>query len=101
DTALAGIWIDARDGRVSVTDAQLNYVASEQVLLSGSPHQVEVTVDRVTGVWSATLDGATWVDAAHLSTAALFKELSPVWQASSDGSPPSRLSIRHFEVRAD
>jgi hypothetical protein len=101
DAALAGIWIHARDGRVSITDDQRDYVPSEQVLLSGAPHQVELTVDRVAGTWSATLDGAPLVNATHLPTAALFKELSPVWQASSDGSPPSTLVIRRFEVRAD
>ncbi len=101
DSALAGIWINARDGQVSITDDQRDYVASEQVLLSGAPHQVELTVDRVAGTWSVTLDGASLVDAVQLPTAALFKELSPVWQASTDGSPPSTLVIRRFEVRAD
>ena len=101
DSPLAGVWINARDGRVSVTDEEGSYVPTEQVLLSGAPHQVELIVNRATGTWTVTLDGVALADAVQLPAGSQFKEISPVWKAAEDGSPPSALLIRHFEVRAD
>lgn len=98
EAPLAGFWIDAADGRVSVSKPDGGYEPTELVLHPDTPYQVEIWVDRAAGTWSARIDGVPLGEPAALPAGAEFLEVAPVWQPSTTGSPHAAMSFRDLRL---
>jgi hypothetical protein len=98
EVPLAGLWIAAADGRVSISTAAGGYQPTEMSLAPATPYEVEIWVDRAAGTWSARINGVPLGESAPLPAGSAFFEVAPVWQPSTDGSPHAAMSFRDLRV---
>lgn len=101
ETPLAGLWIAAADGRVSVSKAEGGYQPTDIVLHADTPYEVEIWVDGAAGTWSARINGVPLGEPATLPAGSQFLELAPVWQPSTDGSPHAAMSFRDLRLEVN
>jgi hypothetical protein len=101
EAPLAGFWIDAADGRVSISKPGGGYEPTDLVLHGDTAYQVEIWVDRTAGTWSARIDGVLLGEPAALPAGSQFLEVAPVWQPSTDGSPHAAMSFRDLRLEVN
>lgn len=101
ETPLAGLWIAAADGRVSLSKPGGGYQPTEIALHADTPYEVEIWVDRAAGTWSARLNGVLLGEPAALPAGSQFLEVAPVWQPSTDGSPHAAMSFRDLRLEVN
>lgn len=101
EAPLAGLWIAAADGRVSVSKPAGGYEPTEIALHTDTPYQVEIWVDRAAGTWKALIDGVPLGEPAALPAGSEFLELAPVWQPATDGSPHAAMSFRDLRLEVN
>ena len=98
ESPLAGFWIDAAEGSVSVSTTDGGYELTDVVLQPATPYEVEIWVDRAAGTWSAHIDGVPLAEPAPLPTGSSFVEVAPVWQPGGNGSPSASMSFRDLRL---
>lgn len=101
EAPLAGIWIQASDGSVAITDASGGYQPCSLTLHPDTPYHVEFWIDRASGVWSARIDGVPLGEPVALPAGAEFLELAPVWKPSTDGSPHAAMNFYDLRINVD
>jgi hypothetical protein len=101
EAPLAGLWIAAADGRVSISNPDGGYEPTEIALHADTPYQVEIWVDRAAGTWRAFIDGVSLGEPAALPAGSQFLELAPVWQPATDGSPRAAMSFRDLRLEVN
>ena len=101
EAPLAGVWIQASDGSVSVTDASGSYRPCSLTLHPDTPYHVEFWINRDSGVWSARIDGAPLGEPVALPAGAEFLELAPVWKPSTDGAPHATMNFYDLRINVD
>jgi len=101
ETPLAGLWIAAADGRVSLSNPDGGYLPTEVALHPNTPYQLEIWVDRAAGTWSARLNGVLLGEPAALPAGSQFLEVAPVWQPSTDGTPHAAMSFRDLRLEVN